>query len=94
MGRSAAVSTATTPGRADACLGVDRGDQRVRLVGQDEPGVEQPGHGRVSGELGRAPHLGLGVTTRGGDADRGHSATLAPREARPGLAAFVRLSSD
>ena len=67
------------PGEGRRLLGLDAGDHRVGLVGQDEPGVKQPGDRGVAGELRRAPDLGLGITTRSGDADRGHSATLAPR---------------
>ena len=47
------------PGERLGLLGVDGGDHRVGLVGQDQASVEQPGYGRVARELGRAPYLGL-----------------------------------
>ncbi len=58
-------------------LGADRRDQRVRLVGEDEPRMEQPRNGEIGGEPRLPADLRLGVTPGCRDADRGHDFNVA-----------------
>ena len=72
-------------------VGADRGDQRVRLVGEDEPGVQQAGDREVGGEPRLPTHLRLGVAPGCRDADCGHiSNVAASRRGAPRTLSRVR----
>ena len=58
-------------------LGFDASDERMGLVGEDEPGVKQARDRQIGGEARLPTDLRFGVTPGCRDADRGHSSNVA-----------------